>query len=334
MSKLLDLSGQRFGMIAVTSRAGMHPTRKLSTWNCRCDCGIEFVAVGPDLKRLKNQNCGCRRTSLQPKNKLPSVRRVNLIGEKFGKLTVLSYDHKNSNNQLYWLCQCDCGNQKIIRGGALKNGNTKSCGCAKLNAYTKRRDLQGKFIGYGEDLAGQRFGYLTVSRPDTERPMSGCGKYWLCQCDCGTLKSVAKNDLKRGHTKSCGCMRHELWKKSSSTYKGDRNLNKSGYATLLGYKGHPNANEHGRIFEHVLVMSEILGRPLVKGESVHHKNGIRDDNRPENLELWVKRQPAGQRVNDRIADAVNILKTYAPHLLNDVAAYEFILEGENTIDQI
>jgi HNH endonuclease len=85
---------------------------------------------------------------------------------------------------------------------------------------------------------------------------------------------------------------------------------RKGYVHIKAPAGHPNARKDGYMFEHVLVMSQMLGRPLLPGEHVHHRNGVKNDNRPENLELWAGHQPKGQRVEDLVGWAREILACY------------------------
>lgn len=118
--------------------------------------------------------------------------------------------------------------------------------------------------------------------------------------DCGVLISP--------HRSRCQLCKHrgEL----SWRWRGGRSVDPKGYVILSGYQAHPNARVGGAIPEHVLVMSEHLGRALLPGEQVHHKNGVKDDNRVENLELWSVSQPSGQRVEDKIAWARKFLEQY------------------------
>lgn len=91
--------------------------------------------------------------------------------------------------------------------------------------------------------------------------------------------------------------------------KGSGTITSYGYRQIIRHE-HPNSRKNGQIFEHVFVMSEYLGRPLVKPETVHHKNGIKHDNRIENLELWSGSHPYGQRVDDKIKWCKEFLDIY------------------------
>lgn len=99
----------------------------------------------------------------------------------------------------------------------------------------------------------------------------------------------------------------------SSRWKGGRILNGDGYQLVR--VGDPGSRRY--VLEHRHVMEQKLGRPLLAAENVHHINGNKLDNRVENLELWVKVQPCGQRVIDQVAWALELLGRYAPDTLSN-----------------
>lgn len=166
------------------------------------------------------------------------------------------------------------------------------------------------------DLLGQKYNRWTVlSRALSTKNGHAC---WLCQCDCGNQSIVLANNLRRGESQSCGCAkveaRSKLKGKNHPGWKGGRYIGKDGYVWLTNAE-YPGALAKNKTAEHVAVMARHLGRSLFKGEQVHHKNGIRDDNRIENLELWAKHQPIGIRVEDMVAWAKEVLGRYEPRSL-------------------
>ena len=226
---------------------------------------------------------------------MPKIR--DLTGQTFGKLTVVSFAGSDKRGNAKWLCKCECGNEKVIAGGSLTSGNTKSCGCINI-----------------KDLTGQTFGKLTVVT------LAGRDKWgnvkWLCTCECGTEKAIVVGSLTSGSTKSCGCLSESKHRQIREKGIFAKRTNKSGYV-VMHYPEHPNSHKNGSLFEHTYVMSEHLGRPLKPNENVHHINGVRDDNRIENLELWCSSQPSGQRVNEKQAFYVEFISGYNGEFLQD-----------------
>lgn len=164
-----------------------------------------------------------------------------------------------------------------------------------------------------QDLPNRRFGRLVVVCCAGYRFRKGGQQYvaWECICDCGGTIVVHKDSLLRGRTKSCGCLRKENARTSGklSSKPGNTYKDADGYIRLK-MRDHPAVSKTGYIAEHRLVMEKHIGRYLYPEETVHHKNGVRDDNRLENLELWTKAHPPGQRAVDLVNWAEEILQRY------------------------
>lgn len=84
-----------------------------------------------------------------------------------------------------------------------------------------------------------------------------------------------------------------------ASWRGGRTISKQHGYVWARAEGHPRAKPRSPyVLEHILVMEQTIGRYLLPFERVHHRNGRRDDNRPENLELWKTKDPAGVRSVD------------------------------------
>lgn len=127
----------------------------------------------------------------------------NLMGQRFGKLTVIECMGKLDGRHYSWKCICDCGNETIVQASRLTSGNTKSCGCLKnsgLKKYNEKQSEQAKIP------IGTKYGKLTILEDlGMREQVPGHNRRWYkCLCDCGNIHEVQGNMLKQGQVISCG----------------------------------------------------------------------------------------------------------------------------------
>lgn len=116
-------------------------------------------------------------------------------GQKYGHLILVEQlKEKNKHGARLWLCQCVCGQQKIVNSGKVRRGD--SCGCVALKHHANR--------GLS---TGQKFGRLTILKRLDEVDKFRSRKY-LCKCDCGNEKIISAHNMTNGGVRSCGCLGH------------------------------------------------------------------------------------------------------------------------------
>lgn len=124
-----NIINKTFGRLFVIKYIGAkYPNKRTKghQWLCRCKCGKEKTVLGGDLKSGNTTSCGCYQKDVVHN------RTIDMTGLAFGNLLVIKFSH-TKHGQTYWLCKCNCGNEKVIAGPSLRFGRTKSCGCKQGN---------------------------------------------------------------------------------------------------------------------------------------------------------------------------------------------------------
>lgn len=154
-----SLLGKVFGRLTVIDRVSKPQGIKGGDayWVCRCECGNLVSVMGKSLKNGKTKSCGCYRHDKNVKD---------LIGQRFGRLLVISPAGLNKEGRQLWKCQCQCGNTCITNRRNLQNGSCQSCGClSSVGEAEIEHILQENNINYSKqytfsDLHGEKGGLL------------------------------------------------------------------------------------------------------------------------------------------------------------------------------
>ena len=129
-------------------------------YECRCDCGTVKEVYYRSLESGASQSCGCLRTELK------KAEAADLTGNRYDKLLVLRRDPGKDG---FWICECDCGNRKSIRGTSLtKNNGTRSCGCdqRKIASETGRRTVAENARNQIERNVAYRTNFQVIENPN------------------------------------------------------------------------------------------------------------------------------------------------------------------------
>ena len=208
--------------------------------------------------------------------------KVDYSNKIYGNIKVLEATTQNKKCTAKCLLCNKIWNPRL--DGVVHN-RIKSCGCEKV----------------GDSLEGLVFNGISIIEHS-----GGLQNTAICRCHCGKKYYARAASVKYGGSLSCGCLR-KLRGQDHYAWKGGKTKNSDGYVRLRYRDIEGNTVS---IFEHRKIMQDHLGRDLRDTEYVHHKNGVRDDNRIENLELWSSSQPPGQRIDDLVKWAFEIIDLY------------------------
>ena len=127
MPPAIDLTGKRFGKLVVLGREANAASGQIK-WRCRCECGETTAVQAGNLRSGHSTSCGCK----------GGGKGRDLIGRRFGRLTVLGKSRRRTYGRLMWRCRCECGSLTHLESGTLNSGKVVSCGCYHSEVIAER----------------------------------------------------------------------------------------------------------------------------------------------------------------------------------------------------
>lgn len=280
-----------------------HPGKN-TYWLWQCKCGNLVIRELSNVKANRTiVSCGCFVKQKQRKEQLKDIS-----GQKFSRLTAQEYVGDGK-----WKCLCDCGNITCVRGGMLRRGQAKSCGCFQ-------KELAKKNGGY-KDLTGKVFGFLTVLK---EEPSIKKQAQWLCKCVCGKEKIFSSTYLTYYMIRSCGCKSESAGENIISQILDEHHISfqrQYHFSDLRSPKGvvlrydFALFNEKNEIFR------------LIEFDGVQHfKEWFRD----ESNEDFIYRQKL-DKIKDNYSLSHHIPLVRIPFIMKNKITYEMLLGNKYII---
>ena len=231
MSKLIDLTGQKFGKLEVLYKDTERKTNSGSYWICKCECGKIKSIKSSSLRRGEILSCGCLRNKKIAETKKKKSEE-EMLGKRFGFLVVESRSsRKTKDGAIYWNCKCDCGNHIEVLGKSLKrkdDNQTVSCGCfhRSIGATNIMNILKKNNIEFIDeysfsDLPKSRYDFAILKNNKVIRLIEFDGeqhykeiKFW------GDLETQQKRDKKKNEfakSKNIPLVRIPYWERDNIT---------------------------------------------------------------------------------------------------------------------
>lgn len=203
MAKFMDLTGKKYNKL--TALEYIRYPRESGRWLCECECGRKIEVKSYDLTHNKVKSCGYTSCG--------GHKIESLLGQKFGYLLVVE-EGEVIDQQRYWKCQCDCGNEIFCQTHSLISGNTKSCGC--LQKKTNQKNLDKK----RQANIGLRIGMLTIKEfVGVKDHLEALYKF---ECDCGNTFIKSLHQIRSNKTQNCGCVKAKEWQALINDFIGKR----------------------------------------------------------------------------------------------------------------